>query len=72
MPARAQAGAARASHPAMAWVGLLVALAGCTGAPGSIALPGGPTRGTMTYDEAMAARTGTTRVDQLSPAEAIR
>lgn len=42
-----------------------LALAGCTGPPSSIALPGGPSRGTMTHDEAMDARSGLTRVDRV-------
>jgi hypothetical protein len=50
----------------------LLTLAGCTGWPSSIALPGGPLRGTMTHDEAMAARTGLTRLDRVAPAEASR
>lgn len=51
------------SRPAILLVGL--ALAGCTGPPSSIALPGGPSRGTMTHDEAMEARSGLTRVDRV-------
>lgn len=47
---------------------LLLALTGC-GWPSGISLPGGPTRGTMTYDEAMGARTGLTRLERLPPAE---
>ena len=49
---------------------LLVALAGCSGwRPIGISLPGGPTRGTMTYDEAMGARTGLTRLERVPPTE---
>jgi hypothetical protein len=51
------------SRPAILLAGL--ALAGCTGPPSSIALPGGPSRGTMTHDEAMDARSGLTRVDRV-------
>lgn len=47
----------------------LLALPGCTGDVIGLRLPGGPTRGTMTYDEAMAARTGLTTLDRLPPAE---
>ena len=46
----------------------LLALAGCTGI-GSVRLPGGPGRGTMTYDDAMAARSGLTTLDRVPPAE---
>ena len=49
----------------LAVLALALALAGCAGAPFSIALPGGPTRGTMTYDEAMDARSGLTRLDRV-------
>jgi hypothetical protein len=48
---------------------LLLVLAGCGGWPSGISLPGGPTRGSMTYDEAMGARTGLTRLERLPPAE---
>jgi hypothetical protein len=52
----------------VALLALLLALAGC-GWPSGISLPGGPTRGTMTYDEAMGARNGLTRLERLPPAE---
>ncbi|MDN3564757.1 hypothetical protein ACFQY5_08555 [Paeniroseomonas aquatica] len=51
------------SRPAVLLAALL--LAGCSGPPSSIALPGGPSRGTMTHEEAMGARSGLTRLDRL-------
>jgi hypothetical protein len=52
--------------PAAVLLALLV-LAGCTNGPGpsSVRLPGGPMRGTMTWDEAMSARTGLTTLDRV-------
>ena len=55
------------SSRAMALLALL-ALAGCTGVSG-IRLPGGPSRGSMTYDEAMGARSGLTTLDRVPAAE---
>jgi hypothetical protein len=46
----------------------LLALAGCAGVTG-IRLPGGPSRGSMTYDEAMGARSGLTTLDRLPAPE---
>jgi hypothetical protein len=46
----------------------LLALAGCTGVTG-IRLPGGPARGSMTYDEAMGARSGLTTLDRVPAPE---
>ena len=54
------------------WVGgrafvlpaLLLGLAGCGPVVG-LRLPGGPMRGSMTYDEAIGARDGLTSVDRL-------
>lgn len=51
-----------ATLPALA---LLLGLAGCADGPHSVRLPGGPTRGTMTHDEAMGARTGLTTLDRV-------
>ena len=53
---------------ALALLLALLALAGCTGIS-AIRLPGGPGRGTMTYDDAMGARSGLTTVDRVPPAE---
>lgn len=47
----------------------LLLLGGCTGEVVGLRLPGGPTRGSMTHDEAMGARSGLTSVDRLPPAE---
>ena len=46
----------------------LLVLAGCAGISG-IRLPGGPSRGSMTYDEAMGARSGLTTLDRVPPEE---
>ena len=45
------------------------ALAGCTGGISGIRLPGGPNRGSMTYDEAMGARSGLTTLDRVPAQE---
>jgi hypothetical protein len=50
---------------AIAMLPVLLGLSGCSGWPIGISLPGGPTRGTMTYDEAVAARDGLTRLDRV-------
>ena len=50
----------------------LLSLAACADWPGSIRLPGGPTRGSMTYDEAMGARSGLTTVDRVPTEDAAR
>ena len=47
----------------------LLALAGCTGGISGIRLPGGPSRGSMTYDEAMGARSGLTTLDRVPAQE---
>ena len=47
----------------------LLALSACTGTPSSIRLPGGPSRGSMTHDEAMGARSGLTTLDRLPAPE---
>lgn len=52
----------------LAWLLTLLALAGCTGGISGIRLPGGPACGSMTYDEAMGARSGLTTLDRV-PAE---
>ena len=46
---------------------LLLGLAGCGPVVG-LRLPGGPMRGSMTYDEAVGARDGLTSVDRLPEA----
>ena len=46
----------------------LLAVAGCAGVTG-IRLPGGPSRGSMTYDEAMGARSGLTTLDRVPAQE---
>jgi hypothetical protein len=50
----------------------LLALAGCTGGITGIRLPGGPSRGSMTYDEAMGARSGLTTLDRVPAEEPAR
>ena len=57
-------------QPARAAAALLalLALAGCAGVTG-IRLPGGPSRGSMTYDEAMGARSGLTTLDRVPAPE---
>lgn len=45
----------------------LLPLAGCAGVS-SIRLPGGQSRGSMTYDEAMSARSGLTTLDRVPAA----
>lgn len=47
---------------------VLALLAGCADGASSIRLPGGPVRGTMTWDEAMAARTGLTTLERVPAA----
>jgi hypothetical protein len=50
----------------------LLALAGCAGGISGISgirLPGGPSRGSMTYDEAMGARSGLTTLDRVPTEE---
>ena len=47
----------------------LLALAGCAGGISGIRLPGGPSRGSMTYDEAMGARSGLTTLDRVPTEE---
>lgn len=49
----------------------LLALVGCTGVS-SLRLPGGQSRGSMTYDEAMSARSGLTTVDRVPSEEPVR
>ena len=47
----------------------LLALPGCAGGLAGIRLPGGPSRGSMTYDEAMGARSGLTTLDRVPTEE---
>jgi hypothetical protein len=49
----------------------LFAFAGCADWPGAIRLPGGPTRGSLTYDEAMGARSGLTTLDRIPAPEPV-
>ncbi|MEN0074565.1 MAG: hypothetical protein AAGC69_09280 [Paracraurococcus sp.] len=51
---------------------MLLGLAGCGGPVVGLRLPGGPVRGSMTYDEAIGARDGLTSVDRLPGAEGRR